>query len=565
MTTSQYPAFFKKCLRSNDDALKQYVRSDTTIASGFATNEPHGFYDRLWDFIEREDIHDLRIRQALFMAPHRLCLGDALQSRGMFADLAETEISKEKFLGLPIQQTVSILSNVARAANGITRKVEGLKRLTDHYRRLQERRITFASPFIGQATNIVIPSNAMTRLMCPEFVGRNTTRMGVTDMQSIHFPDAIDAMAYDPDGRPLIDTFVAITTPPNADGYMSHGPANAANGEAVARIAERTNVNLLLYINGRYPFTRGYTAPGTDNTIHVNDLAKLAEAGRLIVVEDDGKIPALPADSFANPSPDELKIAENAVNHIELNKHFTYGRAIQVGIGGTGVLVIRALKDSSWHGRSYTEMLEPFTLDLFDSGKIKGSHFIETDGRRTQLDGKLVCTFTIAEENSGFYERIDNNPAVVLAPASRVVIPAGFVGGLGVNNCLAVDFHGHVNSGGRFTNHHSGVGGGAVIHRGLLDGGVAYLCLKSTYRTQDGKLRSSITPFMERGTPISHIGPDLMGGRNGARAFLVTEHGIAQVSGRTQSEFIRALISIAAPEFRDWLAREAFEQFRVRV
>jgi acyl-CoA hydrolase len=546
MTVQPIPMFMAVCVMPEHDALRRIVQSGRTIASGFATSEPSAFYDVLWDYIQNEGITDLDIRQALFMAPHRICVGDAMQSRGLFDGVAE-------------QTSVGLLSGLARKANLITRKVEGLNRLAAHYAELRERRIHFTSPFIGAATNMIIPDNAMTRLAFPDLAGRNTTRMGVTDMQSVHFPEAVDPMGY-PEGNPVIDAFVCVMTPPNEHGEMSHGPANGANGDIIDRILADANVDLLLYINPNYPFTHGYgDAP---NTIHVDRFRALAAKGRLVVVEDESAVPGLPKNGLSNPSKVELAIAENVVNHMEMHAETTHGRAIQVGFGGTGVLAIRALKDSSWRGRSYTEMLEPYTLDLFESGKIEGSHFVELDGRRTQLDGKMVATFTIGEEGGDFYQRLHDNPAVVLAPASRVVISEAFHYGLGINNCLAVDFHGHVSSAGRYQNHHSGIGGGAQIWRGLARGGIGYLCLKSTFTGADGERHSSIMPFLPQGTPISHVGPDLMGGREGARFYLVTEHGVARLSGNSQSQFIRAIVSVAHPDFRDELRTAAWELFR---
>ncbi len=550
MATHSYPKFFQDHILTNEEALKRTVISGRTVASGFATSEPHKFYETLWEHIQKEDVVDLTIKQALFLAPHKLLLGDTMESKGKFENLAQSASS-------------SIISRIAQSANLVTKKLEGLKRLVGHYEELKERRIVFMSPFIGATNNIVIPGNAMTHVLYPDYVGRNTTRMGITDMQSIHFPDAVDSMGYNPDGKPVVDCFITVLTPPNEDGEMSLGPANGANMEIVEKVLRQKDADLLVYINGRYPFTRGYgDAP---NTVNVNDFEGLAKAGRLFVVEDDSKIPCMPKGSFDNPEPREEKIAEILVNHIELNKHYSYGRAIQVGFGGTGVLAIRNLKDSGWHGRSYTEMMEPFTLDLFEAGKIAGSHFIEKDGRRTQLDGKMVCTFTLAEDGSDFYKKLDNNPNIIISAASRVVIPEGFYGGLGINNCLGVDFNGHVVSGGRGKNHHSGVGGGAMIFRGLGNGGLGYLCLKSTHKDMEGRLRSSIFPFLPLGTPISHIGPDLMGGRSGARLFIVTEHGVAQVSGQSQANLVRNLIGVADPRFRDYLKHEAWQHYRIKV
>ena len=177
----------------------------------------------------------------------------------------------------------------------------------------------------------------------------------------------------------------------------------------------------------------------------------------------------------------------------------------------------------------------------------------------------MACTFTICEQGSDFYQKLDNNPAVLIAAASRVVIPEAFYGGMGVNNCLAIDFQGHVNSGGRGHNHHSGVGGAAMIMRGLNKGGIAYLCLKSTYKDMQGKLRSSIVPFLEPGTPISLIGPDFNGCRDGARIYLATEHGVVKVSDKSQAEFIRALVSVSDPQFKRELKAAAFKEFRAAV
>ncbi len=551
MTETTYPKWFRDCMTTQAEAMKAAIKSGTTIASGFATSEPHNFYSALWDFIRQEDLTDITTLQALFMAPHKLNIGDALSASGMLDGVAD------KVKG------ISLLNNLARRANTITAKIDGLSKLIEHYRELRERRIRFISAFVGPTQNMVIPSNPLVKLMFPEFVGRNSTRMGITDMHMTHFPDAVASMTYDDEGKTIVDAFVLVMTPPDENGEMSHGPANGATAEFLEMALKEDKVRIILYVNKGYPFTWG--AHDSRNTVHIDEFAGPAKQGRLWIVEDDGKIPALPPHSFDNPVPTESAIAQNVVNHMELHKELTYGRAIQVGIGGTGVLAIKALRESSWTGRSYTEMLEPFTLDLFEAGKIAGSHYIEKNGMRTQLDGKVVCTFTLAEENSDFYKRLDRNPAIVLASAARVVVQEGFYQGLGINNILGIDFQGHVNSGGREMNHYSGIGGAATIVRGLGRGGVSYLCLKSTHSTPEGKRRSSIFPTIPAGTPLSMIGPDLMATREGGKIFLVTENGVAQISGKTQSNFIKEIIKVAHPDYRDWLVAEAHRHFRVEI
>ncbi|MDP8222659.1 MAG: acetyl-CoA hydrolase/transferase C-terminal domain-containing protein [Candidatus Lernaella stagnicola] len=551
MAGVELPKYFSNRIVTHEQALEATVTNGTSLVTGFATSEPIAVYERLWDHIQKHDLRDITIRQALFMAPHRLLVGDALAAGGLLRGIVEGT------------KTPSLIGALARRANEITKKVEGLSKLIDHFRELQERRIVFVSGFMGAASNMIIPKNAMTRLLYPEFVGRNKSRMGIVDMQSVHFPDATGGMAFRHDGTPTFNLIAAAVTPPNAQGEMSLGIANGATWETMTFALEKPSINIVLYMNAKYPFTYGYG--DASNTFHYSQFRRAANEGRLFVVEDETRLPSLPAGSFDNPAAVEMKIAENVVNHIEMHPEDTHGRAIQVGFGGTGVLAIKLLANSAWTGRSYTEMMEPFTWDLWEAGKIAGSHFVERDGSRTQLDGKLVFTFSIGVDGDGFYEKMHNNRDVICAPSSRVVIPEAFYGGLGINNCLSIDFQGHLNSAGRDKNHYSGIGGAAMINRGLIVGGIAYLCMKSTHRTPEGKLRSSVFPFQPVGTPLSLIGPDFFGTRDGAKVFLATEHGVAQVNAQPQSDFIRSIISVADPDFRGWLKQRAWEEFRVSV
>lgn len=544
------PPFLAARQMAHDDALEQVVRNGVRVASGFATSEPHSFYARLWGFIQERDLREIEIRQALFMAAHPLLVGGALEP---------LESLKDSKPG------TSVFAGLKRGVREAVAKAEALQALIEHYEQLRVRRIRFVSGFLSPANNAIVPDTIVTRSLYPEWAGRNLARSGILSWQSVHFPDAPDALVHDPAGERLmdVDAFVLVMTPPDERGRMSHGPANGANAEALDLAIRDRGVQILLYLNAGYPFTEGH--PESPNTIDTEALRAPADQGRLWIVEDDALPPALPDDAFSNPDPAEEAIAEHVVNHMEMHPDLTRGRALQVGIGGTGVLAVQRLADSSWRGRSYTEMLEPFTLELFEKGKIEGSHFIGKDGRRQSLDGEIVCTFALGRRGDGFYSRLDRHPAIRMSAASRVVIPEGFHYGLGINNILGIDFQGHVNSTGRDRNPYSGVGGAAVIQRGLGRGGVAYLCLKSTHHTPEGEERSSIFPFLPEGTPVTLIGPDLMGTREGARFFLVTEHGVAEISARSQDRFIRSLITVAHPDYRDELERAAWDEFRVSL
>ena len=77
--------------------------------------------------------------------------------------------------------------------------------------------------------------------------------------------------------------------------------------------------------------------------------------------------------------------------------------------------------------------------------------------------------------------------------------------------------------------------------------------MHSTYTTKDENgnevLHSKIVPMHERGTVITTSRNDV--------DYVVTEYGIAWLRGANVSQRVEALISIAHPDFREWLREEA--------
>ena len=195
-------------------------------------------------------------------------------------------------------------------------------------------------------------------------------------------------------------------------------------------------------------------------------------------------------------------------------------------------------------------MLDPLTLDLLDSATVAPP---------------LVCTFAMGERGSDFPARLDGDDRIAMVSAGHLIQPEQFAGGMGINNVLAIDFLGQVNATARDHVPYSGIGGLATIMRGLADGGVAYLCLRSTHTDLHGNERSSILPALPEGTPVSLTGFDLMGRRNGGRVYLATEYGVASLHGRSQDELVRELVAVAHPDHRDELAEAAWERLRVKV
>src|SRR5436190_645186 len=119
-----------------------------------------------------------------------------------------------------------------------------------------------------------------------------------------------------------------------------------------------------------------------------------------------------------------------------------------------------------------------------------------------------------------------------------------------VNNALLVDLTGQVASEGIGTHLWSGVGGQAAfaIAAAYSPGGRAIFVLPSAHRTVDG-LRSRLVPVLPPGTPVTLP--------RGFVDYVVTEHGIATLRGKTLRQRVEELLAVAHPDFRAELRAEA--------
>jgi acyl-CoA hydrolase len=100
--------------------------------------------------------------------------------------------------------------------------------------------------------------------------------------------------------------------------------------------------------------------------------------------------------------------------------------------------------------------------------------------------------------------------------------------------------------------HLTGTGGQLQFVRGAYasKGGKSFICLASTYE-KHGQRKSRIVSTMTPGNIVTTPRTDVM--------YVVTEYGIVNLKGKSVAERAKALISIAHPDFRDELEREARE------
>ncbi|HEY9413984.1 MAG TPA: acetyl-CoA hydrolase/transferase C-terminal domain-containing protein, partial [Pseudonocardia sp.] len=160
-------------------------------------------------------------------------------------------------------------------------------------------------------------------------------------------------------------------------------------------------------------------------------------------------------------------------------------------------------------------------------------------------DGPTVVSGS-AMGTDRLYRYLDRNPAVSLRPVERVhngQVLAAIPRLVAVNSALQVDLSGQVNAEGIGSRTMGAIGGQVDFLRGAVasPGGVGVIALQATasrgstsrvVRTLDG--------------PVTTGRADVQ--------WVVTEYGAADLRGLAPAERARALIEIAAPQFRAELA-----------
>ena len=131
-----------------------------------------------------------------------------------------------------------------------------------------------------------------------------------------------------------------------------------------------------------------------------------------------------------------------------------------------------------------------------------------------------------------------------------------------VNSAVRVDLNGQINAQYIKDSWYSGVGGQVDFMRGAMrsDNGRAILALPSTSSISDGKggrkTISRIVPRLGENDVVTTSMHDVQ--------YVVTEHGVAHLEGKTAVERARALIKVAAPQFRKDLTQSLNTQLSSR-
>jgi 4-hydroxybutyrate CoA-transferase len=307
---------------------------------------------------------------------------------------------------------------------------------------------------------------------------------------------------------PLDVAFIQVS-PPDAHGYCSLGTS-----VDVAKAATESSRTVIAQVNTRVPRTLG------DSFIHLDQIDWAVQA--------NGPLLSHPAPSI---SPTEQRIGEYVADLVE------DGATLQLGIGGIPNAALAAMGSKRDLG-VHTEMFSDGLLDLVEAGVV-------TSAAKTLHPGKIVTTFLMGSQR--LYDWVDDNPMIEMHPVdytNDTAIIRRNAKMTAINSAIQVDLTGQVCADSMGTYLFSGVGGQMDFMRGaaLSVGGKPIIALPSTAR--QGTVSRIVTTLAEGAgvtTTRAHV------------HYIVTEHGVAYLHGKSIRERAEALIGVAHPAFRDEL------------
>lgn len=316
-------------------------------------------------------------------------------------------------------------------------------------------------------------------------------------------------------GHLPLDVALVHVSPPDEHGFCSFGVE-----VGVTKTAAQAARIVIAEVNPHMPRTLG------DAFIHVSKIDK--------IVPVDYPLPETPIGAVS-------ELSDRIAKHIAAM--IPDGATLQMGIGGIPDAVLNQLKGHK-HLGIHSEMFSDGIIDLVERGVIDGE-------KKTLHPGKIVAGFMLGTKR--LYDFVHDNPVVELHPTEYVNDPFVIQQNermVAINSAIEVDLTGQVCADSIGPRFYSGVGGQVDFIYGASrsKGGMPFIALSSTANV--------------KGVPTSRIVPTIRPGggvvttRNHVR-FIATEFGVAELYAKTVRDRAKALIAIAAPEFREELERVA--------
>ncbi|MCI6497577.1 butyryl-CoA:acetate CoA-transferase [Lachnospiraceae bacterium HCP1S3_C3] len=323
------------------------------------------------------------------------------------------------------------------------------------------------------------------------------------------------------------DVAVFQVAPMDEHGYFNFGPS----ASHLAAACERAKT-IIVEVNENMPRCLG----GFEEGIHISKVDMIVEGENPAMAEMGGGGAATEVDEA---------VAKLIVEEIP------DGACLQLGIGGmpnaVGSLIAKSdLKDLGVH----TEMYVDAFVDIARAGKINGSKKNIDKGRQT---------YAFAAGTKKLYDYLDNNPECMSAPVdytNDIRSISALDNFMSINNAVNLDLFGQVNAESAGIKNISGAGGQLdfVLGAYLSKGGKSFICCSSTFTTKTGELKSRILPTLDPGSIVTDTRANIH--------YLVTEYGKVNLKGLSTWQKCESIISVAHPDFRDELIKNA-EQMHI--
>ena len=320
-----------------------------------------------------------------------------------------------------------------------------------------------------------------------------------------------------------VDVAVFQVAPMDKHGFFNFGP----NASHLAAVVERSR-KVVVEVNTNMPVCFG----GSEVGVHINDVDMIVEGSNPPIAQ----MPAAGA-----PTEIDQAVAKLIVEQIP------NGACLQLGIGGmpnaVGTMIAQSdLKNLGVH----TEMYVDAFVDITNAGKITGLCKNIDKGRQV---------YAFGAGTNKLYEFLDQNPACMSAPVdytNDIRSVSALDNFISINNAVDIDLFGQVNAESAGTRNISGAGGQQdfVLGAYLSKGGKSFICMSSSFTDKKtGELKSRIRPTLANGSIVTDTRATVH--------YFVTEYGMVNLKGKSVWQKAEDIISVAHPDFREQLIKDA--------
>ncbi|NTW68451.1 MAG: acetyl-CoA hydrolase/transferase family protein [Chlorobiaceae bacterium] len=348
------------------------------------------------------------------------------------------------------------------------------------------------------------------------FVGRNI-RQAVQHGDADAIPVFLsDVPSLFKNGILPLDVALVHVSPPDRHGYCSLGVSVDATLAAVhaAKL-------VIAQVNPNMPRTHG------EGMLHASRIHAM--------VEVSDPLPETPRHILSET---ETSIGRHIASIVE------DGATLQMGIGAIPDATLAALFNHRNLG-IHSEMFSDGVIDLVEKGIINGSQ------KRTHKE-TIVASFLVGTRR--LYDFVDDNPFIEMLPSDYVNDTRSIRANpkvTAINSALEIDMTGQVCADSIGQKYFSGVGGQMDFIRGaaLSPGGKPIIALPSTTSRGESRIVPQLKPGAGVVTTRAHV------------QYVVTEYGIVNLHGKNLRQRAEALASIAHPDFREEISRQAHDLY----